>query len=170
MSVTAHNYVGMGLRCSLEKWPRPKGWRPLCDTSPVSGRASRSEPTRRPPKMTPKRGRTPRGGSACAKFAKNGRFWAKKGQKWPFSGKSGQKVFKNALFCTSIAPRIRGGCPRGKNPPIYTVLNAAFSAPPPPGAPWWDTTPRRPPTASRSRPRVQASQACPQNDGIGFLL
>ena len=36
-------------------------------------------------------------------------------------------------------------CPRGKNPPIYTVLNAAFSAPTPPcAAPWWDTPPRRP--------------------------
>jgi len=111
-----------------------------------------------------------RGGSGVPKNADFWRFWAKKGDFWPFSGKSGQKVFKNATFCTSIAPRLKGGCPRGKNPPIYTVLNAAFSAPPPPGAPWWDTTPRRPPTASRSRPRVQASQACPQDDGVGFLL
>ena len=103
-----------------------------------------------------------RGGVGVPKNADFWRFWAKKGDFWSFSGKSGQKVFKNATFCTSIAPRIKGGCPRGKNPPIYTVLNAAFSAPPPPGAPWWDTTPRRPPTASRSRPRVRLTRAAPK--------
>ena len=36
------------------------------------------------------------------------------------------------LFFADIAPRYRAASPSGKNPPIYTVLNAAFSAPGPP--------------------------------------
>src|SRR6202012_1256369 len=50
--------------------------------------------------------------------------------------------------------------PCGGNPPIYTVLNAAFSAPPPPpGAPWWrpplPTVPATPP-GSRATSRSNA--------------
>src|SRR6478736_2032602 len=41
--------------------------------------------------------------------------------------------------------------PRGKNPPSYTVLNAAFSAPC--GAPWWTPppSPAKAPFSGRSR-------------------
>ena len=139
---------------------------------PGSRSPGRSDPGCRPDPGHFGGGKPPvhEGGVGVPKNADFWRFWAKKGDFWPFSGKFGQKVFKNATFCTSIAPRLKGGCPRGKNPPIYTVLNAAFSAPPPPGAPWWDTTPRRPPTASRSRPRVQDPRSCPQDDVPGFLL
>ena len=37
----------------------------------------------------------------------------------------------DTLFA-DIAPGLGAVCPSGKNPPIYTVLNAAFSAPGPP--------------------------------------
>jgi hypothetical protein len=55
-------------------------------------------------------------------------------------------------FFADIAPGLWAASPSGKNPPIYTVLNAAFSAPgpPPPVAPWWDTSSRRPRTGSRT--------------------
>ena len=53
------------------------------------------------------------------------------GQKWHFF-----KIFeKNGFFAGAYARRKTlhgGGCPLCKNPPIYTVLNAAFSAPHPP--------------------------------------
>ena len=45
------------------------------------------------------------------------------------------KFQKKWVFFTSIAPRkksFKASCPLCKNPPIYTVLNAAFSAPHPP--------------------------------------
>jgi hypothetical protein len=35
-------------------------------------------------------------------------------------------------FFADIAPGLWAASPSGKNPPIYTVLNAAFSAPGPP--------------------------------------
>ena len=49
-----------------------------------------------------------------------------------FFSSGGYAIEKNAL---------KEYRPRGKNPPIYTVLNAAFSAPC--GAPWW-TPPHSP--------------------------
>src|SRR6478609_6832000 len=88
-----------------------------------------------------------------AKMCKKVRFWVKKRA---FSTILCTILHKNDLFFTDIAPRYRAASPSGKNPPIYTVLNAAFSAPgpPPPVAPWWDTSSRRPPTGSR-RPFCQ---------------
>jgi hypothetical protein len=83
-----------------------------------------------------------------AKMCKKWGFWAKKRA---FSVNLCTILHKNDLFFADIAPRYRAASPSGKNPPIYTVLNAAFSAPgpPPPVAPWWDTSSRRPPTGSR---------------------
>jgi hypothetical protein len=83
-----------------------------------------------------------------AKMCKKVRFWVKKRA---FSTILCTILHKNDLFFTDIAPRYRAASPSGKNPPIYTVLNAAFSAPgpPPPVAPWWDTSSRRPRTGSR---------------------
>jgi hypothetical protein len=64
-----------------------------------------------------------------AKMCKKVRFWVKKRA---FSTILCTILHKNDLFFTDIAPRYRAASPSGKNPPIYTVLNAAFSAPGPP--------------------------------------
>jgi hypothetical protein len=74
-------------------------------------------------------------------------FWAKKRA---FSVNLCTILHKNDLFFADIAPRYRAASPSGKNPPIYTVLNAAFSAPGPPrlwhrgGTPVPDALPRAP--------------------------
>jgi hypothetical protein len=59
-----------------------------------------------------------------------------------FFSSGGYAIEKNAL---------KEYRPRGKNPPIYTVLNAAFSAPC--GAPWWTPphSPAKAPFSGRSR-------------------
>ena len=74
--------------------------------------------------------------------AKKGGFWGQNRAKMGVLG--GFWRPKVTFFCkfhfflkidTSIAPRKKAfepGCPLCKNPPIYTVLNAAFSAPHPP--------------------------------------
>ena len=62
-------------------------------------------------------------------MCKKVRFWAKKRA---FSTILCTILHKNDLFFADIAPRYRAASPSGKNPPIYTVLNAAFSAPGPP--------------------------------------
>ena len=68
----------------------------------------------------------------------------------------------------------KGPCPRGQNPPIYTVLNAGFSAILPPlGAPWWKPPPDEhfggPP--QKALPRA-SPLAVPDAfmHGVGFLL
>jgi hypothetical protein len=82
-----------------------------------------------------------------AKMCKKWRFWAKKRA---FSVNLCTILHKNDLFFADIAPRYRAASPSGKNPPIYTVLNAAFSAPGPPrlwhrgGTPVPDALPRAP--------------------------
>jgi hypothetical protein len=82
-----------------------------------------------------------------AKMCKKVRFWVKKRA---FSTILCTILHKNDLFFTDIAPRYRAASPSGKNPPIYTVLNAAFSAPGPPrlwhrgGTPVPDALPRAP--------------------------
>jgi hypothetical protein len=82
-----------------------------------------------------------------AKMCKKGGFWAKKRA---FSVNLCTILHKNDLFFADIAPRYRAASPSGKNPPIYTVLNAAFSAPGPPrlwhrgGTPVPDALPRAP--------------------------
>jgi hypothetical protein len=82
-------------------------------------------------------------------MCKKVRFWVKKRA---FSTILCTILHKNDLFFTDIAPRYRAASPSGKNPPIYTVLNAAFSAPGPPrlwhrgGTPVPDALPRAPGT------------------------
>ena len=82
-----------------------------------------------------------------AKMCKKVRFWAKKRA---FLTILCTILHKNDLFFADIAPRYRAASPSGKNPPIYTVLNAAFSAPGPPrlwhrgGTPVPDALPRAP--------------------------
>src|SRR6187402_810863 len=85
----------------------------------------------------------PGGGPSRAEFrAKKCKKGAKIGGKWGFWG---QKCAKMCTFCTFLTKsQKRAGsyagektlhshpCPLCKNPPIYTVLNAAFSAPHPP--------------------------------------
>jgi hypothetical protein len=79
---------------------------------------------------------------------KNPRFWpAKKsplppaksaqkvhfrGEKWAFLTDLCTKLHIFDTFFADIAPGLWAASPSGKNPPIYTVLNAAFSAPGPP--------------------------------------
>ena len=63
------------------------------------------------------------------KWRKIGVFYSKSDDFWHFGGGG---LHENECFFASIAPRLTRGCPCGKNPPIYTVLNAAFSAPTPP--------------------------------------
>ena len=81
-----------------------------------------------------------------------------------FFSSGGYAIEKNAL---------KEYRPRGKNPPIYTVLNAAFSAPC--GAPWW--TPPHSPAESPifgpfPRPSGASSrrQNCPRNFPAKFFL
>jgi hypothetical protein len=125
-------------------------WGVKRDTKSVTcARAPRTRPDPKNPHFCPaKKSPLP-----PAKMCKKVRFWVKKRA---FSTILCTILHKNDLFFTDIAPRYRAASPSGKNPPIYTVLNAAFSAPgpPPPVAPWWDTSSRRPPTGSR-RPFCQ---------------
>ena len=83
------------------------------------GRPSPGEKTRKNAK---------KGGPICEKWG----FW---GQKWPFSGEICTFLTIFQKWPGSYAGKKRAfkpACPLGKNPPIYTVLNAAFSAPHPP--------------------------------------
>ena len=113
-------------------------------------------PPTRPPGPPPRGGAPPapppparrgdpqkRGRPSRAEFrAKKCKKGAKIGGKWGFWG---QKCAKMCTFCTFLTKsQKRAGsyagektlhshpCPLCKNPPIYTVLNAAFSAPHPP--------------------------------------
>ena len=79
-------------------------------------------------KMSISGGRPPRW-KKSPKIVKNRRFLLKK---WRILHKIWGGLHENECFFASIAPRLTRGCPCGKNPPIYTVLNAAFSAPTPP--------------------------------------
>ena len=108
-------------------------------------------------------------GGGGGKIVKNGRFWAKNGQKWVKIDDFGQKVFFFSRFLPSIAPRLKAPCPSGNRPPIYTVLNAAFSALNTLRvAPWWTTAS---PAASHGLPEhspreFRRSQRRPQDDAI----
>ena len=84
--------------------------------------------------------------------AKNPLFCTFRGEKRAFLTDLCTKMHIFDTFFADIAPGLWAASPSGKNPPIYTVLNAAFSAPgpPPPVAPWWDTSSRRPHTGSRT--------------------
>ena len=77
--------------------------------------------------------------SSSSKTRKKGGRWGrvKNGQKWSFLGEKRPKSaifghfranFFFSRFLPSIAPRLKAPCPSGSRPPIYTVLNAAFSA------------------------------------------
>jgi len=106
-----------------------------------------------------------------AKMCKKVRFWAKKRA---FSTILCTILHKNDLFFTDIAPRYRAASPSGKNPPIYTVLNAAFSAPGPPrlwhrgGTPVPDALPRAPDAhfSKIAKKRFLRNTMM----GVGFLL
>ena len=73
---------------------------------------------------------------------KTRQFGVKIGLKWAFLGVLEAKMctflqnFENFHFSPGAYARQKtlhgGACPLCKNPPIYTVLNAAFSAPHPP--------------------------------------
>jgi hypothetical protein len=112
--------------------------------NPVLGGAARATP--RTPK-NPDFGPAKKSSLPPAKMCKKWRFWAKKRA---FSVNLCTILHKNDLFFADIAPRYRAASPSGKNPPIYTVLNAAFSAPGPPrlwhrgGTPVPDALPRAP--------------------------
>ena len=112
-------------------------------------------------------------GGVGSKMVKNDDFWAKNGQKWPKSGIFGQIFFFFSRFLPSIAPRLKAPCPPGSRPPIYTVLNAAFSA--------LNTLSggtvvgHHSPAASHSLPEhspreFRRSQRRPQIMRVGFLL
>jgi len=85
------------------------------------------------------------------KNAKKMHFSWKKGVFLRFFAEFLPKIVKKSRFFTIFffssggyaneKTRLKEYRPRGKNPPIYTVLNAAFSAPC--GAPWW-TPPHSP--------------------------
>jgi hypothetical protein len=96
-----------------------------------------------------------------AKMCKKWRFWAKKRA---FSVNLCTILHKNDLFFADIAPRYRAASPSGKNPPIYTVLNAAFSAPGPPrlwhrgGTPVPDALPRAPDAHFRKTRKIEFSK------------
>jgi hypothetical protein len=94
-------------------------------------------------------------------MCKKVRFWAKKRA---FLTILCTILHKNDLFFTDIAPRYRAASPSGKNPPIYTVLNAAFSAPGPPrlwhrgGTPVPDALPRAPDAHFRKTRKIEFSK------------
>jgi hypothetical protein len=106
-----------------------------------------------------------------AKMCKKVRFWAKKRA---FSTILCTILHKNDLFFTDIAPRYRAASPSGKNPPIYTVLNAAFSAPGPPrlwhrgGTPVPDALARAPDTRFYKNTKIVFFKNTMME--IGFLL
>src|SRR6478609_8191145 len=64
--------------------------------------------------------------------AKNPLFCTFRGEKRAFSTDLCTKLHIFDTFFADIAPGLWAASPSGKNPPIYTVLNAAFSAPGPP--------------------------------------
>ena len=104
-----------------------------------------------------------------AKMCKKWGFWAKKRA---FSVNLCTILHKNDLFFADIAPRYRAASPSGKNPPIYTVLNAAFSAPGPPrlwhrgGTPVPDALPRAPDTRFAKNTKNVFSQNTDDGDRI----
>jgi hypothetical protein len=64
--------------------------------------------------------------------AKNPLFCTFRGEKRAFLTDLCTKMHIFDTFFADIAPGLWAASPSGKNPPIYTVLNAAFSAPGPP--------------------------------------
>ena len=101
------------------------------NSPPVTTRGSRRRScarARRGAKISISGGCPPRW-KKSPKMCKKWRFLLKK---WRFLHEFSGGVHENECFFASIAPRLTRGCPCGKNPPIYTVLNAAFSAPTPP--------------------------------------
>ena len=89
-----------------------------------SARAAPAHPPgpENPPKPPAKKSSLP------AKMCKKWGFWAKK----CIFGQFVHNFAQNDLFFCGHSPPLQGCQSVGKNPPIYTVLNAAFSAPDPP--------------------------------------
>ena len=119
----------------------------------------RSRDTRTP--QNPDFGPAKKSSLPPAKMCKKWGFWAKKRA---FSVNLCTILHKNDLFFADIAPRYRAASPSGKNPPIYTVLNAAFSAPGPPrlwhrgGTPVPDALPRAPDAHFRKTRKIEFSK------------
>jgi hypothetical protein len=145
---------------------RPSGVFPKRKTGLGRGR---SRDTRTP--QNPDFGPAKKSSLPPAKMCKKWGFWAKKRA---FSVNLCTILHKNDLFFADIAPRYRAASPSGKNPPIYTVLNAAFSAPGPPrlwhrgGTPVPDALPRAPDAhfSKIAKKRFLRNTMM----GVGFLL
>ena len=91
--------------------------------------------SRRVPRGTPRDPKNPRFWPAKKSPlppAKNPLFCTFRGEKWAFLTNLCTKMHIFDTFFADIAPGLWAASPSGKNPPIYTVLNAAFSAPGPP--------------------------------------
>ena len=122
-----------------------KKWRPFFNTPPTRPPGPPAQGGAPPAPAAARRRGDPRkrGRPSRAEFrAKKCKKGAKIGEKWP---KMGILEAKMCTFCTFLTksqkrPGSYAGkktlhshpCPLCKNPPIYTVLNAAFSAPHPP--------------------------------------
>jgi hypothetical protein len=123
------------------------GLTPRGDFFETKSPPARALPRTRPDPKNPQIWPAKKSSLPPAKMCKKWRFWAKKRA---FSVNLCTILHKNDLFFADIAPRYRAASPSGKNPPIYTVLNAAFSAPGPPrlwhrgGTPVPDALPRAP--------------------------
>jgi hypothetical protein len=133
-------------------------------------------PRTRPDPKNPQKPPAKKSSLPPAKMCKKWRFWAKKRA---FSVNLCTILHKNDLFFADIAPRYRAASPSGKNPPIYTVLNAAFSAPGPPrlwhrgGTPVPDALPRAPDTRFAKIRKIGLFQNTDDGDRISpmtFIL
>jgi hypothetical protein len=95
--------------------------------------------------------------------AKNPLFCTFRGEKWAFLTNLCTKMHIFDTLFADIAPGLGAVCPSGKNPPIYTVLNAAFSAPGPPrlwhrgGTPVPDALTRAPVRPNRIFDKIEKS-------------
>ena len=95
--------------------------------------------------------------------AKNPLFCTFRGEKWAFLTNLCTKMHIFDTLFADIAPGLWAASPSGKNPPIYTVLNAAFSAPGPPrlwhrgGTPVPDALARAPVRPNRNFDKIEKS-------------
>src|SRR6478736_4776269 len=97
-----------------------------CDTKNGLARARRRDPA------DPKNPRFWPAKKSPLPPAKNPLFCTFRGEKRAFLTDLCTKMHIFDTFFADIAPGLWAASPSGKNPPIYTVLNAAFSAPGPP--------------------------------------
>jgi hypothetical protein len=149
------------------RWGLHREGRNFETISPPRARSPRTRPDPKTPQKPPAK----KSSLPPAKMCKKWGFWAKKRA---FSVNLCTILHKNDLFFADIAPRYRAASPSGKNPPIYTVLNAAFSAPGPPrlwhrgGTPVPDALPRAPDTHFSKIRKIGLFRNTMM--GVGFLL